>query len=379
MNAERRDHADSSQPLQWTTDRTPGRGQYPYHAHASLTFPINTQSMSFWTEGSLAHGSFEVSQADGEAQADVLVDVDVWYKVEEALDPARASVNHVRSAGNKHGLQIVTHHIHVGDERYQFRFRVRLTLPQATDNARTPLVINSLTTQLPHFTHDISELSAGTVLKHIALASSNAAIRVDHAKVDAGTIRTANASILGNITATQSLTLATQNGAIVADVVLLDEGARGSGGGPSLTMNTANAEIRSSITLSAGSSRASGGTFRIQAHTANAPLELSFPRASANSLLNVSASSSNAPVRVSVPSAFEGTFDVQSTWFTPPSVVPGGPVEDPLGRRRRRDVRMDNAHRGVVRGQVAWEPRDLDAKQGRIGVQTSNAPAVLTL
>ena len=62
-----------------------------------------------------------------------------------------------------------------------------------------------------------------------------------HAKVDAGTIRTANASILGNITATQSLTLVTQNGAIVADVVLLDEGGRGSDGGPSLTMNTANA------------------------------------------------------------------------------------------------------------------------------------------
>ncbi|KAI0330435.1 hypothetical protein GY45DRAFT_755003 [Cubamyces sp. BRFM 1775] len=372
---------ESSRPLEWTTDHVPGHGQYPYHAHASLAFPVNAQSMSFWTEGSLAHGSFEVSQVDGEVRTDALVDVDVWYKVEEALDPARAAVNHVHFPGNKHGLQIVTPHAHHGDERYQLRFRLRLILPRVTTNTQTPLMINSLTTQLPQFSHHISQLADGTVFKHVALASTNAAVRVDSVNINVGTIRTSNASIAGNFAATQSLSLATQNGAILADVALPDEGGRGTGGGPSLTMHTSNAEIRSGIILSTGSLRASGsgGTFRVQARTANGPVELSFPHAPANSLLNVSASSANAPVRITTHPAFEGTFDVQSTWFTPPSVVQGGPAEDPLGRRRRRDVRMDNSHRGVVRGQVAWEPRDPDAKQGRIVAQTSNAPAVLIL
>ena len=107
MNAERSDRAESSQPLEWTADNTHGHGQNPYHVHASLTFPVNAQVMSFWTEGPLAHGSFEVSQVDDEVRADALIDVDVWYKVGGAFNPDRAAVNYVRFPGNKHGLQIV--------------------------------------------------------------------------------------------------------------------------------------------------------------------------------------------------------------------------------------------------------------------------------
>ncbi|KAJ2991728.1 hypothetical protein NUW54_g8114 [Trametes sanguinea] len=50
-----------------------------------------------------------------------------------------------------------------------------------------------------------------------------------------------------------------------------------------------------------------------------------------------------------------------------------------LGRGRKRNVQVNTVRRGAIRGQVDWEPKHPNAKNGHIGLETSNSPATLTL
>lgn len=93
-------HADT---VRWCYDPVDNHTDWPYHAHASLAFPIDAEELLFKAEGSRAHGTFEVSQST-DIGTKAVVDIDVAYRSEDAL--AEAKVCHLSPSENKHGLGI---------------------------------------------------------------------------------------------------------------------------------------------------------------------------------------------------------------------------------------------------------------------------------
>ncbi|KAI0366758.1 hypothetical protein BV20DRAFT_971494 [Pilatotrama ljubarskyi] len=366
------DPSDCADTVNWTLDSSRGHGDWPYHAHTSLAFPIDAEELFFRAEGPLAHGTFEVSHSK-DVGRDAIIDVDVSYRVQDAL--SEATVCHLRPSDDRHGLGIFTRRWdYPHDHEYQLRFNIHVRLP-ATGNSEA-LTINGLSTHLPQFSHHLRQLADTAVFKSIHLSTTNAGMRADSLLADVAGLRSTNGRIEGTFNTTTSLDLYTSNGPIVVRANLLndDEDA-----GTTATLRTSNAVIQAQVGLYASSHDATGGAFRVDTRTSNGPITLSFVDQPANSQLNASAVSSNSPVRASVHPGFEGTFELHSSWFAPPSVEQNGPVRDPLGRDRRRDVQVNTIRKGAIRGQIDWQPKHKDAKSGHIGLETSNAHAILAV
>ncbi|OJT13798.1 hypothetical protein TRAPUB_9645 [Trametes pubescens] len=360
--------SDCTDTVNWRLDPVEDHSDWPYHAHASLAFPIDAEELFFKAEGSRAHGTFEVSQSS-DVGTEAIVDIDVAYRRENAL--AETTVCHLKPSENKHGLGIFTERWHHPEHHRQLRFHVHVRLP-ATRNG-DPRTINAFYTDLPQFTHHLAELADTVVFKNIRLATTNAALRADSLKAEVGKLRSTNGKIEGTFNTSESLELRTSNAPIhvTANLFNADKDA-----GAVLTADTSNGAIQAHVGLFAHSV---DGAFRVDTRTSNAPSRVTITSAPANSLLNASAVSSNAPVSFEAHPAFEGTFELHSTWFSPPTVEQPHRAEDPLGQGRHRAVQVNTINRGAIRGQVGWEPKHEKAKSGHVGLETSNARATLFL
>ncbi|KAI0352039.1 hypothetical protein OH77DRAFT_1410038 [Trametes cingulata] len=366
------DPSDCDETVNWTLDSGRGHGDWPYRAHTSLAFPLDAQELFFRSEGSLAHGTFEVTQS-ADAGDDATIDIDVWYRVEDAL--GEATVCHLRPSEDKHGLGIFTRHWeHPHRHEYQLRFHILVRLPATEDDEL--VVVNAFNTHLPHFSHHLGHLADAAVFKNIHLSSSNAALRADSLNAEVAGLHSTNGRIEGTFNTTKSLDLYTSNGPIVVRANLL---SAGEDAGTTASLRTSNGVIQAHVGLYTNTSNSTGGAFQVGARSSNGPITLTFVDQPANSQLNTSAVSSNAPVRASVHPGFEGTFELHSAWFAPPSVEQNGPVHDPLGRDRRREVHGYKIGKGAMRGQIDWQPKHEDAKSGHVGLETSNAHAILSL
>ncbi|KAI0330439.1 hypothetical protein GY45DRAFT_1336876 [Cubamyces sp. BRFM 1775] len=343
--------------VNWTLDPDGGHGLWPLHATTSLTFPVDADELFFLAQGSLSHGTFEVSQSD-DAGTDAVVDIEVWYKAEDAL-----------------GEATTPRWEHPRRER-QLHFHVHLRLP--TSPSGSTLSVNKLSTNLPLFSHHLSELADTVLFKSIDLRSTNAPMTADSVNADVAALRAMNGKIEGSFTSSTTLDLTTDNAPIRVHVNLINHDERN---GTVLRMNSRNGDIKASVELETAGDHLdlAGGAFRVQAMTYNGPVELAFTSAPANSLLNASAVSSNAPVRVLAHPTFEGTFELHSSWYTPPSLVQNKSVEDPLGWGRKRDTQISRMEKGAIRGKTAWTPAHPDAKNGHIGLETTNSRGVLVL
>ncbi|KAH9888410.1 hypothetical protein C8Q73DRAFT_839007 [Cubamyces lactineus] len=372
-------HLPASDPSQcvgdvnWTLDPDGGHGLWPLHATTSLTFPVDADELFFLAQGSFSHGAFEVSQSN-DAGTDAVVDIEVWYKVEDALQ--EATVCRLHPSASEHGLGIFTPRWDHPRRERQLHFHVHLRLPASSSGSA--LSVNKLSTNLPLFSHHLSELADTVLFKSIDLRSTNAPMTADSLNADVASLRAVNGKIEGSFTSSTTLDLTTDNAPIRVHVNLVNQDERN---GTVLRMNSRNGDIKASVDLETAGDHLdlNGGAFRVQAMTFNAPVELAFTNAPANSLLNASAVSSNAPVRVLAHPTFEGTFELHSSWYTPPSLIQNKTVEDPLGWGRKRDTQISRMEKGAIRGKTAWTPAHPDAKNGHIGLETSNSRGVLVL
>ncbi|EIW54039.1 uncharacterized protein TRAVEDRAFT_132071 [Trametes versicolor FP-101664 SS1] len=360
--------SDCADPVKWRYDPVDNHTDWPYHAHASLAIPIDAEELLFKAEGSRAHGTFEVSQST-DTGTKAVVDIDVVYRSEDALDEAK--VCHLSPSENKHGLGIFTERWNHPEPHRQLRFHVHVHLP-ATEKG-DPRTINAFNTHLPLFAHHLSKLADTVVFKSISLATSNSALRADSLRAEIGKLRSSNGKIEGTFNTSKSLELRTSNAPIHVTANLINSNKDA---GTVLTADTSNGAIQAHVGLFV---RSVDGAFRVNTRTTNAVARVTVTDAPANSLLNASAVSSNAPVSFEAHAAFEGTFELYSARFSPPTVKQPHPVEDPLGKGRNRTVQVNPIGRGAIRGEVDWEPKHEKAKSGHIRLKTSNAGASLVL
>ncbi|KAI0764412.1 hypothetical protein BD413DRAFT_482727 [Trametes elegans] len=363
--------SDCADNVNWQYDGRQGRWDWPYHAHASLTLPVDAEELLFLAHGSLAHGSFEISH-DGGVSEHATVNIDVAYRQESALNDA--TVCRLRQTHNTHGLGIFTSHWrHDPDHERQLRFHLHLRLP-ATSSGDL-LELKKLRTDLPNFSQHLGELGQTTHFKTVELHASNGNLRADYLYANAAKLHSTNGGVHGVFNVSDILDIHTANGPIDVQANLLNEGERDT---TKVSLETTNGAIHGNLGLFRPESTHTGGKYQANARSSNGPIVLAVLDAPANSLLNASVASTNAPVRVRAPAAYEGSFELRSAFWAPPEVE-RHEREDPLGRGRKREVSVRSIQRRAVRGEVAWVPGDDDAKSGHIWLETTNARAVLEL
>ena len=75
-----------------------------------MTLPVSENILSVITEGSRAHGTLEVSQT-ADAGSDAIVEVDVFYRIQEDFE--KATVCRMHQADNRWGLGIFVRILHI--------------------------------------------------------------------------------------------------------------------------------------------------------------------------------------------------------------------------------------------------------------------------
>ncbi|KAI0800247.1 hypothetical protein C8Q74DRAFT_1364019 [Fomes fomentarius] len=368
-NVARYDPSVCSDTVNWTKDTDPSHG-YPYHAQTSLTLPLTATDLSFVASGSSQTGHFEIVQDLDEGSKDASIDVDVFYRPEDALDDTTVCRTHLTE--NASGLAIFTRQFRHSEEHRLF-FQIRVHLPVARPDAI--IKINSLWTDPPNYVHDLPDLADSVYFPQLKLGTSNGRIQVNSVAGDTIKVLAANAVICGTFNTSTELELVTSNAPITVRANLLN----GDTGRPtSLLLKTANGQIEGSISLASNTSDATKGNYSVTARTSNAPLHLSFVNAPVEHWLTLEAHTANAPAEVTLHKTYEGKFDLASSPFFRPVVSWGDDVEDPKGQGRKRFMHVETDSRNHVRGLAVW---GLEAKEprGSVQVETSNSPLHLTL
>lgn len=415
--------SDCADPVNWRYDPVDNHTDWPYHAYASLAFPIDAEELLFKAEGSRAHGTFEVSQSTN-ISTEAVVDIDVAYRSEDAL--AEATVCHLKPSENKHGLGIFVSATcslcpcttaYVGAIN---RPSAGTTLSLTTSSASTSMYVSRLQRRAirARSTHSIPTCRCSCITSPSWRTRSSSSLSASRRQIprsgpmyvqcavnlllftdtfppqslraEIGKLRSSNGKIEGTFNTSESLELRTSNAPIHVTANLINSNKDA---GTVLTADTSNGYAYILIYLShlrshPGSAiqahvglfaHSVDGAFRVNTRTTNAVARVTVTDAPANSLLNASAVSSNAPVIFEAHAAFEGSFELYSARFSPPTVEQPHPVEDPLGEGRNRTVQVNTIGRGAIRGEVGWEPKHEKAKSGHIRLKTSNAGASLFL
>lgn len=90
---------------EWTSDNhSPSSSQYPYSAHHAFKLPGSSQSLEFFSRGSLSSGNLNIAVLSAAKSSDVGVHVTVLYHTQHALN--QASVCTMRRDQNEAGLGI---------------------------------------------------------------------------------------------------------------------------------------------------------------------------------------------------------------------------------------------------------------------------------
>ncbi|KAJ7218389.1 hypothetical protein GGX14DRAFT_594728 [Mycena pura] len=260
--------------------------------------------------------------------------------------------------------------------------KIRLVLPEAT----TPLQLKGLHADLPNFSFDVGALLEAVDFKSVSLITSNSRVRVKSLSAGTTVLRTSNNAITANSVVSPDLTLTTSNAGISgtfnssgtlsmttsnAPINVTVGLENGPGTPPSaLTMRTSNNQIAATVTLAAHTARARGGRFSVDASTSNGALALALPAAPPAAALTLESRTSNARAEVRLPRAYEGAFTVRGRAAAVRRA--DAEPEDP----RQLEYREEDRGRAVRGFVYATEQGKL---RGRVGLTTSNAPAVLVV
>ncbi|RDX48573.1 hypothetical protein OH76DRAFT_1483681 [Lentinus brumalis] len=358
--------SDCSESVNWTTDGAGLPDEYPYHARTSFTLPVGAKELAFIAQGAQQHGHFELSQTADAGSDEAVVEVHVSYKAQNALSDA--TVCRLHPAEDSWGLGIFTsRHPH---HHRSLWFHVHVRLPAA--DADSPLKIENLGTYLPQYTHHVGDIGDTAYFDFLRLKGSNSAVEAESVAGNLVLVKSSNGAIRGTYNTSTSLVLETSNAPISVSANLLNGNER-----PTvLYAKTSNGRVDAEVTLATNTSDGTQGKYHVTTRSSNAPVRLAFVDAPVDSALTAIAHTSNSPVHVTLHETYEGRFDAStSSWFSPE--VRWKPVDDPAGRERKRNVRIDTVKRGQSHGAVYW---DADGEErGSVVVDTSNSPVRLDL
>ncbi|KAI0712790.1 hypothetical protein C8T65DRAFT_726954 [Cerioporus squamosus] len=335
-------------PLTWTTE-APRHMLDGHHAHASLALPLDVEELFVMARG-LEHsrGDFEISLTGGRGPDIAVMDVDVTYHHEHALDGV--TICHLKPREGKQGLGIFTR---TGHDRSGFgrspHFHVHLRLPTPAD---APNIINHLSTDLPAFTHHFRNLGGGVIFRKVKLETSLCAIEGETLEGDEITLITSNSPVRGDFRVSKSLDIETTNApmSIHARLMNYDEAKP-----THMSIRTTNGRVEAAIALESGTSTdRTGGAFRVTAQTTNAPTSVFFERHPVDACLDGSIQTNNSPARVTMHPAFEGRFQLRTSPYIHPAIHEMSSIEDPAGRGRVRKIGKYSGM-GDVHGRVWWE------------------------
>ncbi|KAJ7124700.1 hypothetical protein C8R46DRAFT_1364218 [Mycena filopes] len=247
-------------------------------------------------------------------------------------------------------------------------FDVMITLP--SDG-----YIDRFATNVPNFSHHLNNLrhisfgelalsgSNGNInasilaAERMKLSTSNGVVSVEYWVGRTAVVHTSNAAISGAYVAAESLRLETTNGRIGVDITVdaKDNGTK------DITMQTTNATLCSEITLNTFSGR--GGRFQIEAKTSNGRLETHVASLPQQSVLALNATTSNAQASLTIPSEYQGNFEL----WSPNNVVHQSPN---CGRTLERTV-----SRKKTCGKIYFDENGMPP--GRLTLRTSSASATI--
>jgi len=337
--------------------------QYSQASRAAFDLPISSDGLYLMARGSLSYGNIKIEVLqDGGDKA--IVDVIVHHHTPEAL--FRANICRLQRKSGENGIGIFTPQF---SERYSreelLQFNITVYLPVRTSRLR----INNFETDLPLFTHEVGDLARTVEFQHFSLKASNMPIVVKSLYADHASLQTSNGPITGSFNTSTSLELRTSNAPISTHIGLLNDPSKKS---TELLLITSNAPLRSSISLL--STNSAGGSFNVTTRTSNNPLEIKYDTSPVDSILHHRAWTCNSPSAIDLHSAYEGTFSLQTSIFSP--TVDSLDAVDPSGQGRKRSLEVFRAGRGNVLGEVYWGE---EKQAGNIEVITSNSPAHLRL
>ncbi|ETW74815.1 hypothetical protein HETIRDRAFT_482614 [Heterobasidion irregulare TC 32-1] len=345
-------------------------GTYPrqFIANTQLDLPFDSDTLFLLSRGSLSHGIVRIIEDDHVGAGDkVQVSIEVRYYSQEAL--SRANVCSLTRGHRENGIGIFTSDHRENRREQQLQFDVTVRLPSDAET----LYIPAFETDLKLFAHYLGPLASAYTFGSVLLKTSNFPIDVQSIDAYRAKISTENAAIRGSFNVSTSLELATSNAPIEADVSLYNSQSNHA---TSLRLATRNGPIKAALRLYTDSLRSS---FKVDATTSNSPLTITNNVSPPDSILRLSAETSNSPAHVLLASAYEGTFSVGTSLFSP-VVDRNTRKEDPSGRGRERSVNVRNVRGGVVEGAVSWEPSELPrGGAGEVSLRTSNSPVTLIL
>ncbi|GJE88415.1 hypothetical protein PsYK624_044980 [Phanerochaete sordida] len=352
---------------------------HPHHPHehyaarTSVKLPLTSDLLYFIGRGTLSHGLVRILD-DGDSENEVNVTVTFAYGEERLLEEAKVCL--LEQEGNQHGVGIFTptwRHRRPHDHHHHTMFLVDIHLPAKI--ASDPLHIRAFKTDMPLFRHYIADLVDSVHFDSVSLSTSNVPIHTESLSADHAAFRSSNSVISGNFTVWDELQIRTSNSPIIANVTMLNQN---DGIATNVTLTTSNSPLNANISLVSTSDKATGGSFNIVTHTSNSPLSVNFTTSPVDSLLHFSGSTSNSPAHVALDAAYEGSFALHGARFFPPRVEERTGVADPAGKDRTRTVAVKSIVRGVVDGEVTWDPSE-NRQFGSVELRSSNMPIVLVV
>ncbi|KAF8070381.1 hypothetical protein FPV67DRAFT_1448153 [Lyophyllum atratum] len=337
-------------------DAKPPFNRFPYASSTSFELPLSYETLFLLSRGSQTNGAIDVITSEKVSDvAKVYFTVNYYSK---SVRDQGAKVCLIKRTSNEIGVGFFTRQWYRAD--HGLYYQATVVLPA---NARH---IENLETDVPNTSHRFRDVQRVN-FSQIDIKGSNAPIEAQSICADTAIFRTSNSAIIGVFNTSRSLTLRTSNSPIQVDVGVRNEKEYVS----ELVMRTSNAKIESRVSLT---SPTKGGRYLVTATTSNGSLNVTFPTSPLDSTLKLTAATSNAPALVSLDPAYEGTFSLSTSNFSPS--LKRRDVQDPTGKGRKRMMEANSYGRGVLRGSVYWSDQ---TGHGTVEVKSSNSPVTIEL
>ncbi|KAF9464007.1 hypothetical protein BDZ94DRAFT_532508 [Collybia nuda] len=346
----------------WTKNSiSSGNLRGPSTSSVTFELPLSSEKLFLLSRGAAAGMVAVVST--NESMDNARVQIVASYR--HSKDLGGAQVCSINRGDKERGVGIFTR---PWPKRDYVHYTIIVYLPA---NSKTqPLRIKNFETDLPLFSHSISQLADVVHFDTLSLTTSMMPINVASLSATKALVKTSHAKIEGTFNTSSALELSTFNAPIKVNVGLLNKNTPDK---TKLSMNTNRGPITATISLV--STTKTRGQFNVSATTSLDALALTFTEAPVDSILSLNARSSFAPVTVKLHETYEGAINVVTS-LSRAEIVVDESVEDPAGRRRMRAFNVWRMGKSHIQASVTWMP---GTKLGSVNVETSMESATIKL
>ncbi|EGO21233.1 hypothetical protein SERLADRAFT_452366 [Serpula lacrymans var. lacrymans S7.9] len=331
----------------------PSGSRYPLSAETSFELPVNSALIYFLTRGGGNSGDVHIVNSNiSKDSVDVLFHVD--YHRQEALDHANVCLLKKEQEDGQGAGIFTPNSWHPTNKLDDMRFKVTVTFPATSDGK--PLSVKDFESTSSYYSYQIGNLLGPIYFSTFNIHADSAGITSGSIFAGAGTFKASKAAITGAFNVSSSLELTTTDAKITAQVGLQNDVASYLTG-----VQTSDSVLNE---ISPSSNAATGGNFTVSATTVKAPINLTYTNSPVNSIQNLVVSTVYEPITVSLNSAYEGAFKLDSS-YSHLTVNKSG-ATDPSGQGRERVLEKDSNSSDHVTGTVYWDPSGPGAPQSNV-------------